>query len=104
MAAAPELRAGLGSCNNGKLPPLPKTFRVGESQTVHPGQMRRDRYQFVGRVVLLRAAAQGVEKLLVAALGRGGHVLDVGEHAARAEAVEHLAVERALAVGHEVVD
>ena len=32
------------------------------------------------------------------------HVLDVGEHPARTEAVEDLAVERALTVGNEVVD
>ena len=47
--------------------------------------MRRNRHELVGRVVLVRAAAERGEELLVPALGRRRDVFDVGEHAARAE-------------------
>src|SRR3954451_21296512 len=90
--------SGLVPCNNGKLPPLPKAFRIGEAQTVQPGQMVCDRDQLVRGIVLVGATPNGGEEFFVPPLGGRRHVLDVGEDAARAEPVEQLAVERPLAL------
>ena len=101
MAGLPSatwtVTAGLASPrNNGKFPPLPKTFRVGEARSlVQPGQMRRRPARACSTDRPARGCVPSAERN--SSWRRAvvdGDVLDVGEHAARAQAVEHLAVER----------
>ena len=89
---------GAGPGHDGQLPPLPEAVDVDEAEVAQPAQMRLDGDELVRRVVVVRVAAERGEELVVQRVAsatrraRGSTNSPPGP-----QAVEHLAVERALA-------
>src|SRR3954467_9122191 len=87
-----------------ELAPLPVALDVHETDLAQPGQLRLDGDKLVRRVVLGRRLADRGEEGDVE-LRRGGvDVLEVQEAPARLEQLEHLPVQRPLALIDAVMD
>jgi glycerol dehydrogenase-like iron-containing ADH family enzyme len=84
--------------------PLPVAVDVVETEFAQPPELALHGEQAVRGILILERLADRREERQVQAIGWRGHMFEVGEHPARFEQVEDLAVERALSLVLEMVD
>jgi hypothetical protein len=88
----------------GHLEPLPVAVDVIETELPQPSELSLDVEQAVRPIFILERLLDRREEREMQAMGRRGHMLEVGEDSAGFEEIEDLAIERVLSLMLEVVD